>query len=402
MVQWKTGQKRTDCGKKGVVMIKRQKGYILKKINDTAYLLPYGQNIADQKRGLIFNETGEVIWNFLDEGKTMDEIIEEVAEYYEIPDAERKELAKDIEEFVSQLLGMGILTEELKKGNEPFYHCMKIGGICIKLYGPAEIFPEQFTPFFCEEEEADQIIEVKATVPVNKPNGNVLIRNKEMSICEWDEGYLVLFHQMKNVLEGYMTKDGSYVRIHALMPQNKEEKDNLFHAIRLFYLYLAQKRGFYAIHSASILYRNRAWLFSGHSGMGKSTHTALWHELFHTPYLNGDLNLIGAEDGELKVYGMPWCGTSGIYTTNTQKLGGIVLLGRDNSDHLETLGEAEKIVRVMQRMISPAWTGEQMERNLDFAGKIVENSPVYYLKCTKNPSAVQPIKEQIDQMEAKR
>ena len=80
---------------------------------------------------------------------------------------------------------------------------------------------------------------------------------------------------MKNVLEGYMTKDGSYVRIHALMPQNEEEKDNLFHAIRLFYLYLAQKKGFYAIHSASILYQNRAWLFSGHSGMGKSTHKEL-------------------------------------------------------------------------------------------------------------------------------
>ena len=238
-------------------MIKRQNGYVLKKIKGTAYLIPYGQNIADQKRGLIFNETGEVIWNFLDKEKTLEEIIEAVAAYYEIPVSDREELGKDVEEFVSQLLEMGILKEELKKGKEPFYHCMKIGGICIKLCGPADIFPKQFASFFCEEEEADQIIEVKVLVPANKPNGNVLIRNKEMSICECDEGYLVLFHQMKNILEGYMTKDGSYVRIHALMPQNEEEKDNLFHAIRLFYLYLAQKKGFYAIHSASILYQSR-------------------------------------------------------------------------------------------------------------------------------------------------
>ena len=66
-------------------MIKRQNGYVLKKIKGTAYLLPYGQNIADQKRGLIFNETGEVIWNFLDKEKTLEEIIEAVAAYYEIP-----------------------------------------------------------------------------------------------------------------------------------------------------------------------------------------------------------------------------------------------------------------------------------------------------------------------------
>ena len=55
-------------------MIKRQKGYVLKKIADTVYLLPYGQNIADQKRGLILNETGEFIWNYLEVEKTIEEI----------------------------------------------------------------------------------------------------------------------------------------------------------------------------------------------------------------------------------------------------------------------------------------------------------------------------------------
>lgn len=383
-------------------MIKRQKGYVLKRIEDTVYLLPYGQNIADQKRGLILNETGEFIWDYLEEEKTLEEIITGVADYYEISGEEKEALAKDVDDFVSQLLGMGILREELREENPPFYHCMKIGGICIKLCGPAEIFPEQFEPFFCSEDRADQTIEVEIAVPMNKPNGALLIRNKEMSICEWEDGYLVLFHQMKNVIEAYMTKDGSYVRIYALMPQAEEEKENLFHAIRLFYLYLAQRKGLYAIHSASILYQDKAWLFSGHSGMGKSTHTALWHEQIHTPYLNGDLNLIGEEDGKLKVYGMPWCGTSGIYTTKTQDLGGIVLLGRDSRDHLEELGVAEKIVRVMQRMISPAWTKEQMEVNLEFAERIAAKSQVYYLKCTKNPSAVAPIKSRIDQMEAGR
>lgn len=92
----------------------------IKKIKGTAYLLPYGQNIADQKRGLIFNETGEVIWNFLDKEKTLEEIIEAVAAYYEIPVSDREELGKDVEEFVSQLLEMGILKEELKKEKNHF------------------------------------------------------------------------------------------------------------------------------------------------------------------------------------------------------------------------------------------------------------------------------------------
>lgn len=66
--------------------------------------------------------------------------------------------------------------------------------------------------------------------------------------------------------------------------------------------------------------------------MGKSTHTALWHELFGTPYLNGDLNLLGFEDGHITVYGIPWCGTSEIFTTEQYELGGIVLLGAGLAD----------------------------------------------------------------------
>ena len=104
--------------------------------------------------------------------------------------------------------------------------------------------------------------------------------------------------------------------------------------------------------------------------MGKSTHTALWHELFGTPYLNGDLNLLGFEDGHIIVYGIPWCGTSEIFTTEQYELGGIVLLGRDSqTDRLEKLPPSEKILRVMQRMISPAWKEIQLTRNLSFAEK---------------------------------
>ena len=86
--------------------------------------------------------------------------------------------------------------------------------------------------------------------------------------------------------------------------------------------------------------------------MGKSTHTALWHDLIGTPYLNGDLNLIGIKDGYYQVYGIPWCGTSGIFTTKTYPLGGLILLGRASDDHLETLDDTLKTLRVMQRLIS--------------------------------------------------
>lgn len=41
-------------------MLKQQQGYVLSKIGPHTYLLPYGQSIADQKHGIIINETGDI------------------------------------------------------------------------------------------------------------------------------------------------------------------------------------------------------------------------------------------------------------------------------------------------------------------------------------------------------
>lgn len=44
-------------------MFQCQSGYTLRKIKDTCYLLPYGQQIADQRKGMVLNETGTLLWN---------------------------------------------------------------------------------------------------------------------------------------------------------------------------------------------------------------------------------------------------------------------------------------------------------------------------------------------------
>lgn len=205
---------------------------------------------------------------------------------------------------------------------------------------------------------------------------------------------------MQNLYEAHMLKDGTYVRVYCHPQVSETNIENLFHAIRLFFLFTAQRNGLFAIHSASVLYQGKAWLFSGHSGMGKSTHTALWHELFDTPYLNGDLNLLGLHKDHIIVYGIPWCGTSEIFTAEAYELGGIVLLGRDlQTDYLEELNPSEKVLRVMQRMISPAWTERQLSENLFFAGEIADRVPVLHLLCTKNASAACVMKNAIDQLE---
>lgn len=419
-------------------MIRRQEGYKLKNIEGIYSLLPFGQKVADQKKGITLNETGVFLWSVLEEPAAEEELVSRTAEYYGITQKEDLEqLEGDIREFTEQLLNLGILRREfqgllpdaarkcLARTERAGKKCagmeiagMEIAGMRIGLSGPEGLIPEQFRPFMipvpepdmCEDsdmyngmhkgvpEKWDQLIEFAEKLPESRQNGRVLLRNEELVISEWKEGYILLFPTMKSVYEAYMTEDGSHVRIYCRHPFGEEEKEQLFHAVRICYLYLAQRKGFYALHSASILYKGKAWLFSGHSGMGKSTHTRMWHEQLGTPYLNGDLNLLGRKDGKIMVRGIPWCGTSGIYTTEDYELGGIVLLGRDTEDHVEPLTMYEKILRVMQRMISPVWKEDLLEKNLKFAEELAGEIPVLHLLCTKEISAVETVQKEIDRL----
>ena len=401
-------------------MLRRQEGYALRKIKEKNYLMPYGQKIADQRKGMVLNETGSFLWNFLEQPKEREEILEAVIQYYEIKEKERGEIEKQIGAFIDQLLTLGVLNDDLKPLQEPFWGAMEIGMLRVGLYGREEFFSEKFKPFLknnsfenivgesasIHKQVSEQRVEVLYGIPPFYSNGKILLKNKELEVFDLAGIYELYFPTMKNIQKVYVTKDTGYARIYCNLEAERADetekeiyRENLFHVIRHIFLLYAQKNGYYALHSASILYRGQAWLFSGHSGMGKSTHTALWHEYVDTPYLNGDLNLIGkSEEGEgYCIYGIPWCGTSGLCTTETIDLGGIVLLGRDVEDHVEELSPFEQVLRVTQRMISPAWTEQMATGNLEFVEQMAEKAWITQLFCTKNPSAVEVIQKWIDE-----
>ena len=362
------------------------------------------------------------------------------------------QIRQDVKQFVQELLSLGILQECLRPcctedaddvtcvypTKEPFVECLEIAGMRIALYGSRELISSQFDAFLKDcssaqgksksELQTESQIKMQIKMPVQMqieilqrttsfhPNGKTLIRNEELVVCENEQGYIILFPSMNQIREAHMTSDGRFAQIYVNGLDKEKTKEELFHAIRHFFLFFAQRQGFFAIHSASILYRDQVWLFSGHSGMGKSTHTNLWKEQFGTEIINGDLNLIGWSNGEQTnigqsvdksgskghpiVYGMPWCGTSGIASTKSYPLGGIVLLGRSDNDHFESLTNDQKIVRVMQRMISPVWTEDMLETNLKCAAKLAKEVPIYYLLCTKEPSAAYVMKARIDKEDA--
>lgn len=90
-------------------MFKCQPGYTLRKIKGINYLLPYGQQIADLKKGFVLNETSTFLWNVLQhhEGAEPQQLAEILARTYQLDESYYPELLKDVTDFLTQLTAHG-------------------------------------------------------------------------------------------------------------------------------------------------------------------------------------------------------------------------------------------------------------------------------------------------------
>ena len=403
--------------------MKRNPFFLLREINGQAFLLPFGQGIASHLRGVKINESGVFLWNALEKDLTKNELLSLFAEHYEASEEDLSELSADLDICLDMLIKNGSILPDSDPWavSASLYKELEIAGLRIRLEGPADVFDERLLPFAVQSCPAElqsrdissskntpDLGQAKSSVsgsmtvtafagicPYENP-GHMLLRNSMLSILDCGPYYELQFHVNQQVKTLILKKDGSKAIFYYALPHEDRLREELFHGIREAFLYLATLHGMAAIHSASILYRGKAFLFSGHSGMGKSTHAALWHGTKGVPILNGDLNLIGLQDGKPVIFGIPWCGTSEISDQGTHPLGGIILLRRDVKNHTQELAPCDQVLLVDQRLISHSWTEDLFNANLSLIQKIAPEILICSLYCTKDLEAVAVMQERID------
>ncbi len=388
--------------------MKPKDGFIKTNICGIPCLLPYGQNIADHMPELKLNPTAALIWDLICKGMDKEQIASALCNKYDAGTENMQDILADITEYENLLASYGILENLPPSSAVPSSHAkyFQIGNIKIAYDGPDMVFEKYFKNFSCPagDMQYQQYIHFYKGKPRWHTNGNILIRNGTVSIIDTGtEGlsgnsYIFTFPEEYGIYEMKVSKDGSATDIYCFPSITKEHTCHIFHALRFAFLIAAQLHGMFVIHSASILYKGKAWLFSGCSGTGKSTHTALWNKIYNTPVLNGDLNIISIKDNLPVTYGLPWCGTSEIFTTASYPLGGIIFLRKAAVNNVVKLTNYDQALSIMQRMVSPSWDVTLLQKNLDFAENIIQKIPVYRLDCTKEPEAASVIKSKIDNL----
>lgn len=129
-------------------------------------------------------------------------------------------------------------------------------------------------------------------------------------------------------------------------------------------------------HAAAFLWRGRAWLLTGESGVGKTTQYLLWKLLYGdaVQLINGDKPLLSFAGPEIWVHPSPWTGKEGMGQPIAAPLGGIVLL-RQGQDRIRRLPPEESAEALLAQFLV-SHDGSAVRRLL---ARLLRETPVWLL-----------------------
>lgn len=157
------------------------------------------------------------------------------------------------------------------------------------------------------------------------------------------------------------------------------------------YREMAEKLPLYdraVFHGAAIEYGGKAYLFTGPSGIGKTTHISLWRKYLgeRVQIINGDKPILRAEKSGIVVYGTPYAGKEGWQRNASATLGGICFLSRGSENTASALPPERAFVRLYQQIYKPH-TAAAMVKTVKLL-RVLSAVPCFSLVCDISEEAV--------------
>ena len=151
----------------------------------------------------------------------------------------------------------------------------------------------------------------------------------------------------------------------------------------------------FLLHGSLVDLNGEGIVFTGYSGVGKTTQAQLWEKYLHADIINGDKLFLRCLDGQTYAYGAPWKGSSPYCLNRKVPVKAVVALRQAKENSIQKLDSLACMEYFMPHLFLPHWDQACLNRALDTFDQILGNTPVYLLKCRPDEEAVLLTKEQI-------
>lgn len=142
------------------------------------------------------------------------------------------------------------------------------------------------------------------------------------------------------------------------------------------------------IHASAVVVDGRAYLFSAPSGTGKSTHTALWRQVFgdRAVILNDDKPAVRLENGTFYAYGTPWSGKTDQNRNLRVPLAGVCVLARGEENRIAPYGGAAAFHDLLRQTVRPRDPAAATAM-MNLLPRLIDTVPVWRMECNMDPEA---------------
>lgn len=148
------------------------------------------------------------------------------------------------------------------------------------------------------------------------------------------------------------------------------------------------QRDSFLLHSAVVEKNGKSVLFSGPSGIGKSTQADLWAKHLGADILNGDRTIVMRCRDGFYGGGSPYAGHSRIYRREQFPIAGLFLLEQADENRVARLG-ADAFAPLMSQILINSWDLDFMDQLTGLLAQLLTQVPVYRLSCRPDRQAVE-------------
>lgn len=141
-------------------------------------------------------------------------------------------------------------------------------------------------------------------------------------------------------------------------------------------------------HGSALAVDAEGYLFTAHSGTGKSTHTRLWTGAFgnRAVMVNDDKPFLQLDGSRVWLCGSPWSGKHGLDTNIRVPLKGLCVLERGTENRIRKLSPEEALPTLRKQAYQPL-EGAKEAAFLQLVERLSQSVPLWKMACNKDPAA---------------